>query len=52
MSKRINELLKDISSSPHDGIGKPEPLKHALGGYCRAASAAGTATFTGWKAMR
>lgn len=31
--KRINELLKDISRSPHDGIGKPEPLKHALSGF-------------------
>lgn len=31
--KRINELLKDISRNPHDGIGKPEPLKHALSGY-------------------
>lgn len=25
--KRINELLKDISHNPYDGIGKPEPLK-------------------------
>jgi toxin YoeB len=33
MLKRINELLKDISRSPHDGIEKREPLKHALGGY-------------------
>ncbi len=24
--KRINELLKDISRSPFEGIGKPEPL--------------------------
>jgi toxin YoeB len=31
--KRIHELLKDISRSPHQGIGKPEPLKHALSGY-------------------
>ena len=31
--KRINELLKDISRSPHSGIGKPEPLKHALAGF-------------------
>ena len=28
--KRINELLKDISRSPYEGIGKPEPLKHHL----------------------
>ena len=30
---RINELIKDILRSPHSGIGKPEPLKHALRGY-------------------
>ena len=31
--RKINELIKDISRSPYDGIGKPEPLKHALGGF-------------------
>ncbi len=31
--RRIHELLKDIARSPHQGIGKPEPLKHALSGY-------------------
>ena len=31
--KRINTLIKDISRDPFDGIGKPEPLKHALAGY-------------------
>lgn len=31
--KRINSLIKDIQRSPFDGIGKPEPLKHALSGY-------------------
>ena len=31
--KRINELIKDIKRSPYEGIGKPEPLKHALSGY-------------------
>ena len=31
--KKINELIKDISRSPYDGIGKPEPLKHALSGF-------------------
>ena len=30
---RINQLLKDIIRSPHSGIGKPEPLKHAFRGY-------------------
>jgi toxin YoeB len=33
MVLRINLLLKDIIRSPHFGIGKPEPLKHALRGY-------------------
>ena len=31
--KRVNALIKDISRSPHEGIGKPEPLKHGLAGY-------------------
>ena len=31
--KRINDLLKDISRNPFDGIGKPEPLKHQLSGF-------------------
>jgi toxin YoeB len=31
--KRINKLLKEIKRSPHEGTGKPEPLKHALAGY-------------------
>jgi toxin YoeB len=31
--RKVNELLKDISRNPHSGIGKPEPLKHALSGY-------------------
>jgi toxin YoeB len=30
---RINTLIKDIKRSPFDGIGKAEPLKHALAGY-------------------
>ena len=33
MVKRINALIKDISRSPFDGIGKPEPLKHAFAGF-------------------
>jgi toxin YoeB len=33
MVARINLLLKDIIRSPHSGIGKPEPLKHAFRGY-------------------
>jgi toxin YoeB len=31
--RRINELLEDIARSHYDGIGKPEPLKHALAGF-------------------
>jgi len=31
--KRINLLISDIQRNPHDGIGKPEPLKHGLAGY-------------------
>ena len=31
--KRINALVKDIQRDPFEGIGKPEPLKHALSGY-------------------
>ena len=33
MLNRINALIKDIKRDPFDGIGKPEPLKHALAGY-------------------
>ncbi|WOB48493.1 Txe/YoeB family addiction module toxin [Xanthomonas hydrangeae] len=32
--KRINELIKAIQRDPFQGIGKPEPLRHALAGYC------------------
>lgn len=31
--KRINDLLKDISINPFEGIGKPEPLKHKYSGF-------------------
>ena len=31
--KRINQIISDIQRSPLEGIGKPEPLKHALSGY-------------------
>ncbi len=33
MVKRINELIRDIMHNGHEGIGKPEPLRHALAGY-------------------
>lgn len=31
--KRINQLLKDVSRNPFEGIGKPEPLKGSLAGF-------------------
>jgi toxin YoeB len=31
--KKINELIKDCSRTPFEGIGKPEPLKHKFAGY-------------------
>ncbi|MDR1211405.1 MAG: Txe/YoeB family addiction module toxin [Spirochaetaceae bacterium] len=31
--KRINQLIKDIDSTPFDDIGRPEPLKHEYQGY-------------------
>ena len=30
---RISELIRDIQRAPFEGIGKPEPLRHALSGY-------------------
>lgn len=33
MVKRIHQLIQDIMRNPFEGIGKPEPLKHALSGY-------------------
>ena len=31
--ERINKLIREILSSPSEGIGKPEPLKFTLAGY-------------------
>lgn len=31
--RRIHELIKDTTRHPFEGIGKPEPLRHALAGY-------------------
>jgi toxin YoeB len=31
--KRINALIKSIQRTPFEGMGKPEPLRHALAGY-------------------
>ncbi len=30
---RINLLIRDIQREPFRGLGKPEPLRHALQGY-------------------
>ena len=31
--RRINELIKDATRHPFEGLGQPEPLRHALAGY-------------------
>jgi toxin YoeB len=28
--KKVNDLLRDISCNPYEGIGKPEPVKYVL----------------------
>ena len=33
MLSKINRLIKDIFRKPHEGIGKPEPLKHKYRGF-------------------
>jgi toxin YoeB len=33
MVQRINKLIEEIRREPYSGIGKPEPLKHALSGF-------------------
>ncbi|MCX7016408.1 MAG: Txe/YoeB family addiction module toxin [Candidatus Sumerlaeota bacterium] len=33
MLKRVNDLIKEITRTPFEGAGKPEPLRHALAGY-------------------
>ena len=33
MVERINKLIREIQRDPFAGIGKPEPLKHALSGF-------------------
>jgi len=32
MVERINKLIREIQREPFEGIGKPEPLIHALSG--------------------
>lgn len=31
--ERINKLITQVKREPFSGVGKPEPLKHALSGY-------------------
>lgn len=33
MVDRINKLIRETQREPFSGIGKPEPLKHALAGF-------------------
>ena len=33
MVERINKLIRETQREPFVGVGKPEPLKHALSGF-------------------
>jgi toxin YoeB len=33
LTRRIHELIQDATRHPLEGLGKPEPLRHALAGY-------------------
>lgn len=33
MVDRINKLIQEVQRDPFSGVGKPEPLKHALAGF-------------------
>ncbi|GAB4057579.1 Txe/YoeB family addiction module toxin [Uliginosibacterium sediminicola] len=33
MLERINKLIRETQREPFAGVGKPEPLKHALAGF-------------------
>ena len=33
ITQRIHELIKEANRHPFEGIGKPEPLRHAFAGY-------------------
>ncbi len=33
MLRRINALIPEIQRAPFQGMGKPEPLRHAIAGY-------------------
>ena len=31
--ERINKLVQEVKREPYSGVGKPEPLRHALAGF-------------------
>ena len=31
--ERINKLVQEVAREPFSGVGKPEPLRHALAGF-------------------
>ena len=33
MVEHINKLIKEVQRDPFVGVGKPEPLRHALAGF-------------------
>lgn len=33
MLEKVNELIEDTDRNQHEGIGKPEPLRHPLSGF-------------------
>ena len=33
MVEQINKLIRETQRAPFGGVGKPEPLKHALSGF-------------------
>ena len=33
LQERINRLIRETQREPYTGLGKPEPLKHALSGF-------------------
>ncbi|MCU0769537.1 MAG: Txe/YoeB family addiction module toxin [Burkholderiaceae bacterium] len=33
MVERIDRLVQEVKRDPFSGVGKPEPLKHALAGF-------------------
>jgi toxin YoeB len=33
MVERINKLIRELQRDPYSGVGKPEPLRHALAGF-------------------